>query len=60
MSIALATFSAPLLMASAMAIAERPSLRMPRFPRFSVRKVGGLTFVRVGKLSLSFCITNKG
>ena len=26
----------------------------------SVRKVGGLTFVRVGKLCFSFCLTNKG
>lgn len=26
-------------------------------PRFSVRRVGGLTFIRLGRFSMSYCIT---
>jgi hypothetical protein len=36
------------------------TLRKPRAFNVSWRKVGGLTFVRVGRLSLSFCLTRKG
>jgi hypothetical protein len=28
-------------------------------PKFGWKKVGGLTFVRVGRLSVSFCICKK-
>lgn len=34
-----------------------PAARAPRKPFFSWRKVGGLTFVRVGPLVVSFCIS---
>jgi hypothetical protein len=32
---------------------------MPIF-NISRRKVGGLTFIRIGKLCFSYCLTNKG
>lgn len=35
------------------------TLKGKRAPLFSWRKVGGLTFVRVARLSLSFCLTKK-
>lgn len=37
------------------------TLKGARVPLFNIawRKVGGLTFVRLGRLSLSFCITRK-
>ncbi|CDX26771.1 hypothetical protein MPL3356_60545 [Mesorhizobium plurifarium] len=38
-------------------VVAAPVQRAPRF--WSWRKVGGLTFVRVGQLSMSFCLTRK-
>jgi hypothetical protein len=32
---------------------------MPIF-NISRRKVGGLTFIRIGKLCFSYCLSNKG
>jgi hypothetical protein len=32
---------------------------MTRFFNISHRRVGGLTFLRIGRLSLSFCLTSK-
>ena len=32
---------------------------MPIF-NISRRKIGGLTFIRIGKLCFSYCLTNKG
>lgn len=32
---------------------------MSRFVNFRTQKVGGLRFIRIGRLSLSFCLTRK-
>ncbi|WP_192242610.1 hypothetical protein [Mesorhizobium silamurunense] len=55
---AAAPVAAPVPVAPVLA-APAPAVPRARVWNVSWRKVGGLTFVRVGRLSMSFCLTRK-
>lgn len=38
------------------ALPRLPSLRRPALPTISTKRVGGLRFVKVGRLTMSFCL----